>query len=606
MQADARVLEYHSGDCAIVPATRRLSRDGKEVEVEAKVFDLILLLVENHTRALGKQEIIEALWGHRPITDAALSQLIYKARRAVGDDGERQAVIRTLYGRGLQWIAPVTCVVTDDGTHAISGRPTPHAPTREAAPIPQPVAVREPVPRRRWLVAAASLTLAVIIVAAAWAIVTSRAHAPPALNPPGIAVLPFENLSGDKANAYFATGIQDEILTELAKIKGLKVIARTSTNQYASRPEDLQAIARRLGVSALLEGSVQRAGDEVHLNVQLIDTASRAHIWAHSYTRKLDNMFDVEGEVAAQIAQALDAHLSRHEAAVLAAPPTRNPDAYLAYLRANHLANRVHDLGNVADPARQAEQAIALYRDAVGRDPGFALAWARLSIFESRLWWFDIDSSAQRKTTAEADARRAFALDPHIAASHMAMGYVEYYFRHDYAAARSHFESALERSPNNVDAISALAYLARRQGQWQAALAGMHHAVELDNQNPRRHYEIPVTLTEMRRYDEADRQLAETLALEPHDYTAMAYRVRMLLVADRPTAARAALAQIPAGHRSARRRQRPAFRIRVACWRPARRTRRARASSGMGDGRPAPVHGPGRAAAGSRRKPFRR
>jgi len=547
MQDDAGTREYHSSGCVILPATRRLLREGVEVELEAKVFDLILLLVRDHARALGKQELIEKLWGRRPITDAALSQLIYKARRACGDDGEQQRVIRTIYARGLQWIAPVRCVTAEAPANADpEPSPTLAAPTQGAAPNPQPAAVRPPARTRRWLLPAASLAAVAALAAMAWSMVASR-DGQPASNPPSIAVLPFENLSTDKTNAYFAAGIQDEILTELAKINGLKVIARTSTKQYASRPDDLPAIGRRLGVATLLEGSVQRAGDEVHINVQLIDAASRAHIWAHSYNRKLDNIFEVEGEVATEIAQTLDARLSHHEATNLAAPPTRNPDAYLAFLKANHLADRVHDLGNVTDPAGQAEQAIALYHAAVARDPGFALAWARLSMFESRLWWFDIDASPQHKIAAEADARRAFELDPDLAASQMALGYAEYYFNHDYATARGHFEHALGQSPNNVDAIAALAYIERRQGQWQAALAGLHRAIELDNQNPRRHFEVAVTLTEMRRYDDAGQQLAQTLALEPHDYTAMAYRVRMLLIADKPAAASEALASIPTG-----------------------------------------------------------
>lgn len=536
MSGDAASAVYRCGDYAILAGPRRVLRSGEPVEAEAKVFDLILLLLENRQRALDKQEIVTALWGKRPVTDAALSQLVYKARRVFHDDGEHQAVIRTVYGRGLQWIAPIACEPAETG--AAFDRPP--APTR-------PVAVRKSLRAQRWLLPAASLAMAMAVAAALWWMLAARTPAQPVRSPPSIAVLPFENLSADKANAYFAAGIQDEILTELAKIKGLKVIARTSTARYASHPGNLQAIARQLGVTTLLEGSVQRVGNEVHINVQLIDAASRAHIWAHSYNRRLDNIFEVEGEVAAQIAEALDARLSPHEEADLAAAPTRNPQAYLAFLRANHLASQVHERGNVADPAGQAGQAIAQYHAALARDPDFALAWARLSIFESRLWWFDIDSSAQRKASAEADADRAMQLDPRLAASHMAQGYVEYYFHHDYGAARDHFETALGRSPNNVDAIAALAYIERRQGQWKAALAGLRRAMELDNQNPRWHYEFAVTLTELRRYGEAGQQLADTLALEPHDYTAMVYQVRMLFAAGKPAAARKALAQIPRG-----------------------------------------------------------
>jgi TolB-like protein len=191
-------------------------------------------------------------------------------------------------------------------------------------------------------------------------------------NAKSIAVLPFENLSEEKANAFFASGIQDEILTRLAKIGDLKVISRTSTQQYESKPESLTLIAQQLGVANILEGSVQKAGNQVHITVQLIKAATDAHLWAESYDRELENIFGVEGEVAGAIAEALRAKLTGSEKKALAAQPTQNPPAYAAYLRGLSIEQSQWSYAGW-------EKAAAAYMEAVQLDPGFALAWARLT-----------------------------------------------------------------------------------------------------------------------------------------------------------------------------------------------------------------------------------
>src|SRR5579875_2548376 len=248
-----------------------------------------------------------------------------------------------------------------------------------------------------------------------------------------IAVLPFENLSSDKSNEYFAAGIQELVLTKLADIGDLKVIARSSTQQYASHPEDLKTIGRQLGVATILEGSVQKAGDQVLINVQLIDANTESHIWAQAYTRRLDHVIGVEGEVAQQIAAALDARLSPVQTARLTAVPTRNGTAYDLFLRAEYLAGQGYDKGDTA----RIKTAISLYRQAVGQDPAFALAYARLSFDESRLAWWGGggENVGALNQQARADADRALQLQPDLAASRIAQGYSEFWGRDDYDAA---------------------------------------------------------------------------------------------------------------------------------------------------------------------------
>src|SRR5213592_3343341 len=200
-----------------------------------------------------------------------------------------------------------------------------------------------------------------------------------------IAVLPFENLSDDKANGYFATGMQDEILTRLAGIRDLKVISRSSTEQYASRPPNLKIVAEQLGVATVLEGSVQKAGAAVHINVQLLDARSDSHLWAQSYDRDLKDVFGVQRDVAEKVADALKAQLLPAESVRIASVPTQNPEAYDLYLRANAHFERAYDQSVLT--STEMPQAIALYQQALAKDPGFALAAAMLSQAHMRAYW---------------------------------------------------------------------------------------------------------------------------------------------------------------------------------------------------------------------------
>ena len=333
-----------------------------------------------------------------------------------------------------------------------------------------------------------------------------------------IAVLPFENLSGDKDNEYFVAGMQDLILTKLADIGDLTVISRTSTMQYGSHPQNLKTIAQQLGVANVLEGSVQKAGKQVLINVQLIDADKDHHIWAEAYTRTLENIFGVEGEVAEKIAQSLQAKLSPVETQRLAAVPTENQAAYDLFLRAEFQLHR----GDINYATDSWKAAIQLYRQAIDKDPKFALALARLSYTESQLAWFGGGGESVKELNAQAlaDAQRASALAPELPASQLALGYSEYWGRGDYASALNAFAAALKLRPNDADTLAARSYVERRQGRFDAAIASLQQALALDPRNSSFAFELGTTYAMANRYADADTWYQRALALDPDNRNA--------------------------------------------------------------------------------------
>lgn len=427
--------------------------------------------------------------------------------------------------------------------------------------------------RRHWKLSAVftAVVIALVVISGFYALQFSRAHAPllqaetaakaqtPAAAPAGtaavpapaipaksIAVLPFENLSADKNNEYFVAGMQDLILTKLADIGDLKVISRTSTAEYASHPENLKRIGEQLSVATILEGSVQKAGNQVLINVQLIDAQTDEHIWAQAYTRTLYNVFGVEGEVAEQIATALNAKLSPAQAASLAAVPTQNRAAYDLFLRAEYQANQ----GLINYDTASWKAAIPLYRQAVEQDPNFALAWARLAFNESQLAWFGGggEDVKQLNQQARADAERALQLQPNLSAAQLAIGYTEYWGRGDYDAALKAFAAALKLKPNDADTLAAQAYVERRQGRFDKAIASFQQALMLDPRNSALAFELGLTNMLASRYSDAENAFQRALALDPNNRNAKAYYANAVLFStgDIPRALAAAQGDDPA------------------------------------------------------------
>jgi serine/threonine protein kinase/predicted Zn-dependent protease len=298
----------------------------------------------------------------------------------------------------------------------------------------------------------------------------------------GIAVLPFENLSHDPDNAYFADGIQEEILTHLAKIADLKVISRTSTQHYQSKPKNLGEIAKQLGVANILEGSVQKAGDQVRVNAQLINAQTDSHLWADSYDRKLTDMLGVEGEIAKRIAESLQAKLTGREEQALAVKPTNNPEAYDAYLRG--VAFQVRGFNSSPPITELIAKAVGFYERSVQLDPSFALAWARLSRADAFLNWNGEDASqAARREAAKRALENAQKLEPNSAETLLALGYYQYWVLRDYGAAKTTFGRVSKLLPGSSDVPMALGRVARREGHWNESMAYFEQGLALDPRN---------------------------------------------------------------------------------------------------------------------------
>src|SRR5256886_7228492 len=364
--------------------------------------------------------------------------------------------------------------------------------------------------RRRVALAGAALTLAIAAIAlGSWLYQRTQSTSQMERS---IAVLPFENLSSDNENAYFVEGIQDEILTRLSKIADLKVISRTSTQHYKSAPENLRDIARQLGVAHILEGSVQRSGDAVRVNVQLINAATDAHVWADTFDRKLTDIFSVESDIAKAIADQLRAKLTGQEEQVIAAKPTDNPEAYDAYLR-----GVAYTLKTYATSANILG-AQKYLREAVRLDPKFALGWALLSYVDARGY---ITQSVQPTVAVREEARQAaetaLTLQPNLGEAVVAKGAYHYWILQDYDTAVRYFEQARQLLPSSSRIPELLAYVARRRGQWDRSEAYFNEAKRLDPRNVSllsAHANSDICL---RRFPEALRKLDQVLDITPDD-----------------------------------------------------------------------------------------
>src|SRR5712671_3404100 len=363
--------------------------------------------------------------------------------------------------------------------------------------------------KRSIIVAAGAILVVGAIAIGAW--LYQRAQSSAEIER-SIAVLPFENLSEDKANAYFAEGIQDEILTRLSKIADLKVISRTSTQHYKSAPENLAEIGKQLGVAYILEGSVQRSGDGVRVNVQLIKVANYSHLWADTFDRKLTDIFSVESEVARAIADQLRAKLTGQEEQVIAAKPTDNVEAYDAYLR-----GLAYTLKPQVTPAN-ALGAQKYFRVAVRLDPKFALAWALLSYVDARGYITQsVQPTAALREEARQAAETALTLQPNLGEAVLAKGYYHYACLNDYNNAVRYFEQARHSLPNSSRIPESLAYIARRRGQWDRSESYFNEAERLDPANANLLSQHAISYVELRRFPEALRKLDQVLNITPDD-----------------------------------------------------------------------------------------
>lgn len=491
-------------DRTVLPEENRITGGDEESRVEPRAMAVLVCLACHAGEVVTRTYLDQQVWHGSVVTDHALTNCISELRRRLGDTCDTPRFIETVPKRGYRLIAPVLPLVDEV---APPGRPT--------APDLLKVTL-------------ALLVLATLALAGSWWLIDPTAEpGETGSSRQSIAVLPFRNLSADKTNQYFVAGIRDLIITKLANVGSLKVIARSSSERYGSSPTDLERVAAELDVATILEGSVQKVGNEVLINLQLIDARDHRHLWARSYQRSLDNIFGVEGEVAHKIAAALHAELSPAEAARLTAIPTTDKRAYNLFLQAEYLFRR----GFVNYETARWDDVISLYHQAIARDPDFALAYARLAYTESIFAWFGGGDRSPRQLHAQAraDAERAVQLAPNLAIAHVAVGYNRYYGQQDYKAALRAFDKALALSPSNIKALVASGYVQRRQGRFDDAIASLKRALAIDPYNSSLTFETGVTLMMVSRYAQAENWFQKALALDPDNHNAKHRRARAIL-----------------------------------------------------------------------------
>ena len=376
---------------------------------------------------------------------------------------------------------------------------------------------------RKWVrrnPTSALLVASLIALAAAmgWNVWKSELVTRPAAK--GIAVLPFENLSHDPDNAYFTEGIEEEILTRLASIANLRVISRSSTQQYQNRPRNLSQIAKQLGVANVLEGSVQKASDQVRVNVQLVDARTDSHLWAQSYDRKLTDIFAVQTQIAREVAEALQVNLTAREKQTLAVKPTNNLEAHDAYLRG--LAFEARSRSPFYSPDLVGK-ATAFYQQAVQLDPNFSLAWARLSRANAYIYNSGTDSTpAARREIAKTALDNAQKLEPNSPETLLALGYYQYWVLRDYERAKITFDGIRGLLPSSSEVPHALGLIARREGQWEQSVTYLQQALALDPRNVRLLMNSAETYAVLRQFPAALKLYDRVLDILPNDLDVMA------------------------------------------------------------------------------------
>lgn len=481
---DSEIYEF--GDYRLDGVQRKLSCSGAAVALEPKALDLLLYLARNRDRAVDKTELQDALSPRAILTESALTRCVMKARRAVGDSREQQDIIRTVHGHGYQFVAPLTVASTGSPSAANTTFP------------------------RRWVWPAVAVVGAAAVLIAVLAGRDSSAPGVPAFaQDRSIAVLPFIGRSNDQENAqFFGDGVHDDLLTLLSKVSDLRVISRTSTERYRDTDKTIPTIASELGVSTIVEGGVQLAGDRIRVNAQLIDATTDEHLWAETFDRQLsaENIFEIQSEIARSIAQALRATLSPIEEQVLATAPTRNLDALYAYQRGQQAFDQT--------TGASLEEAQRYFEEALSHDPEFAAAMVGLAYTNIYLPTFGAFSAAEGYGRARVLIDRALAIDANLGEAYGAQAILQGRTGDGMGSVAS-LEHGLALAPNSSLMLITYSMTMNRMGRGAEAVATAKRAIQVDPILPLPYLVYGDTLESLGRLEEALAQYERTIEIDP-------------------------------------------------------------------------------------------
>jgi TolB-like protein/DNA-binding winged helix-turn-helix (wHTH) protein len=538
---------YEFGEFQLDTGKRLLRRlDGTPVPLTSRVFDTLLYMVRHHDAVLDKERIMEAVWPDSIVEENNLAQAISKLRQVFGETPGSHSYIVTIPGRGYRFVAKVNERPTTAMT-VESQIPSPNSPDAADTAVTTEVgdstiprfavsdAQRRLPARTRWLYVAGFLAVAILGIAVLFVVrhraPNSSAGAGTAKSVPmpvkSIAVLPFDNLSDEKQNAYFTAGVQDEITSNLARIADLKVISRTSANLYKSgNPRNSREIGQQLGVAHLLEGNVQRIGNRLRVNAQLINADTDAHVWAQTYNRDVADLFAIQSEIAQAIAAQLAVQISPAEKRAIQRPPTTDLTAFDLYARAKSLSSPAF-FSNAGK--KDLLEAIDLLNKAVSRDPAFFQAYCQLAWAHDVLYFLGYDRTPARLALAEPAIQAAFRLRPDAGEAHLARAENLYRGYLDYDGALTELEVAHRTLPNDPRIFELMGLIQRRQGRWEESTPNLEHAVNLDPRNLFTLSAIADSYRDLRRYAEAELAYDRALGVEPNAIKTKAARAQVEL-----------------------------------------------------------------------------
>ncbi len=482
---------YEFGPFRLDPKEHTLLRDGRPIPLRPKVFDLLLVLIENRGHLVDKEQLMSVVWQEQFVEEGNINKNVSMLRRALGEGDNGRQFIETVPKRGYRFIGDVRKVKTDE------------------APAAQNIPARTQAFNRRWI--PVLIIPALLIAAVAYFFIERRVARTPIIT--SIVVLPLQNLSGDPAQEYFADGMTDALIGDLAQLGALRVISRTSAMHYKGTNKSLPEIARELKVDAVVEGTVQRSGDRVHVRAQLIHAPSDSHLWTAEYDRDLRDAFDLQSEVARAIASEVRIKITPAEQRLLVSKRVIAREAIDNYLQGRYFLN--------SRTEQNMRKAIEFFQSAIQADPNYAQAYAGLADCYNQLGtvMIGVMPPSEARKTAEAAAKKALEIDNDVAEAHATLGYVNY-FNWNWTTAEEEFKRSIDLNPNYASAHSQYAYYLVALGRFDEAVAETNRAQELDPLSLSISAGRGFILENARRYEESIDQLRRVIAIDPNYYQA--------------------------------------------------------------------------------------